>query len=451
MIGAVHIIVVGAGEVGSYVADRLSREGHDVAVVERDPARRRFVDEHFDVLTVLGSGTHPETLIAAGVERAELLVAVTKDDAANMMASLLAKQFGVERTIVRVEAAELRCKDAQPLLKAAAVDMVIDPDEEVANEILELLDFPGASEVAVMGDGEIVTLGARLGADAPLVGRSLRDIGKEYEPDWDFIVGSITRGNQTIIPRGDYVLEAGDLVRLVCKRRARRLVSKLLGLPTGVPNRVMLLGGGRTGTLLARKLTARGVDVLMIERDEVRARELAEKLDRTLIIQGDITDAEVLDEADVRRYDVVVALTGEDDANILACLYAKSAGTRETIAVVHRLSLLSLLNQAGVDVALSPRTASANGVLRFVRGDVAKVATFLEGDAELLEFSVREQSFADGKRIDELELNKEVLISAILRDGKPQIARGRTRLRKDDHIVVFAKPQAVDGVARLFG
>ena len=445
------MIVVGAGEVGSYVAERLSREGHDVAVVELDASRLRQLSDDLDVLAVEGSGTHPATLRRAGAEQAELLVAVTSNDEVNLISSLVAKAIGVPRTVVRIEAAELRGIDAEDVRLASGADLVIDPDAEAAAEVLELLDFPGADEVAFMAGGEVIVIGARLPADAPLIGRSLKDIGEEFEPDWDFVVGSIGRGEETIIPRRDHTLEAGDHVRVAMKRRARKMVGELLGIDRGSLDRVMLLGGGRTAEILAEKLTSRGVQVVIVERNPARARVLAEKLDDTLVLEGDIADADLLEEADVGRYDMVVALTGEDDANILACLYAKSVGAGETVAVVHRLALLNLLGQAGIDVALSPRTATANGVLRFVRGDVAAVATFLQGDAEVIELEIAPDSPADGALVKDLGLPKDVLIGAFVRDGKPQIARGRSRLRGRDHLVAFAMPGAVDEVHRVLG
>lgn len=446
-----RVIVVGAGEVGSYVAERLSREGHDVAVVELDASRLRQLSDDLDVLTVEGSGTHPATLRRAGVEQAELLVAVTSNDEVNLISSLLAKSIGVPRTVVRIEAAELRGIDAEGVRLASGADLVIDPDAEAATEVLELLDFPGADEVAYMAGGEVIVIGARLPDDAPLIGRTLKDIGEEFEPDWDFVVGSIGRGEETIIPRRDHRLEPGDHVRVAMRRRARRMVGELLGLSRGSLNRIMLLGGGRTAEILAEKLSSRGVQVVIVERNPARARTLAEHLDDTLVLEGDIADADLLEEADVGRYDMVVALTGEDDANILACLYAKSVGAGETVAVVHRLALLSLLGQAGIDVALSPRTATANGVLRFVRGDVAAVATFLQGEAEVIELEIAPNSPADGSLVKDLGLPKDVLIGAVVRDGKARIARGRSRLRGRDRIVAFAMPGAVDEVHRVLG
>ena len=444
-----RVIVVGAGEVGSYIADRLSRQGIDVYVVERDAKRAAHLAETLDVEVITGSGTHPSVLALAGVDSADLLVAVTKSDEVNLVASMLAKEADVPRTIVRLEADELRGRDAAGLRRASQADLFIDPDEETAQEVLSLIEMPGASEVAKLGNGEVFAIGARVPVDAPIVGKSLIEIGVENEPEWDFIVSTIRRGDETVIPRGDYTIEAGDLVRVVCKRSARRKVAKLLGLARDVPREILLLGGGRTATLVAKKLSQTGARVQMIERDPDRARHLAEKLDGVRVLNGDITDSDVLDEADLPRIELVAALTGEDDANVLASVYAKSAGVPETIAVVHRLNFLSLLDQVGVDAALSPRTATANGVLRFVRGDVAQVATFLQGEVELLEFEIHSNAQADGRSIAELKLPRDVLIAAIVRDGRSQIARGRTTLRKGDHVIVIAEPSSVDSVARI--
>lgn len=446
-----HVIVIGAGEVGSYVAELLARHGNDVAVVESDRQRIRDLEARLDVLVVHGSGTHPQTLELAGVEKAGLCVAVTSNDEVNLISTLLAKQAGVERTVVRIEAPELRSRYASQLRDAIGIDLVIDPDAETAAEILELLEAPGATEVAKFSQGEVIVVGTTLGAEAPLCGQTLSEIAERYEPDWDFLVAARTRSGVTIIPRADERLEVDDHVWLVAKRRAKREALMLLGLQTGVHRRILLLGGGRTGEIVARNLSGRPGSITLIERDPVRARQLAEDLEGVLVIEGDIADAELLSAEAAGTYDAVLALTGEDDANILACLFAKSLGAGETIAVLHRLSLRELLTDVGIDVALSPRTSSANGVLRFVRGNVAQVATFLAADFEVIELEVAEGSRADGQVIRDLDLPKDVLVGAVVRDGKPRICRGHSDLRASDHVVVFVRPPNVDAVRQIFG
>jgi len=446
----VRVIVVGAGEVGTHVAQLLSREGSDVIVIECNAARIAQIDKLLDVTIVHGSATDPEVMRAAGIAETDLLVAATSIDEVNLVASLIAKLEGVERRVVRLESPGLRGSRAQRLHEAVGADLVIDPDDAVAREVLDLLAYPGAIEIARLADNEVLMIGAMLGESAPFVGQTLSDIGARYSPDWDFIVGTITRDGKTIVPRKDHQLQAGDNVRVVCKTRARADVMNQLGLASGEAHRIMVLGGGRTGEILARALVAKGHVVTIIDRSEERARELADELEGVLVLLGDITDAALLEEEDVGSYDAVIALTGEDDANILACLFAKKAGAKETIAVLHRLELRHLLRDAGVDVAISPRTASANEVLRTLRGGVTAVATSLDDDIEIYEVEVGHGAMANGKKISELGLAHDTLIAAIVRNGKPQIGRGYSELQAFDHVVFVAHGKDVDQLSRLF-
>lgn len=466
-----RIIVVGAGEVGTYIADRLSRQEHDIALIELNPERFREIDGELDVLVINGSGTDSALLDKAGISETDLLVAATNKDEINLFCALLARQAGVSKTIVRVESKKLRSKEVEALFEKFDDHLVIDPDQEVADSVLRLMEYPGAMDLAKMADEEVVIIGARLPAHAPLVGVSLNALGRELDPDWDFIVGTITRKAETddseevtIVPRHDEILKEGDLLRVICKSRALHDVTSRLGIAKDVPRRALLLGGGRTAEMIAESLLYRGVDVAIIEKKHERALELSENLPKALIYEGDVTDVEMLEEADVARQDLVIALTGEDDANVLACLYAKSVSAQskktnnseesiETIAVVHRLKLLDLLETNQVDTALSPRTATANSVLRFVRGDVGSVAaveTFLHGDVEILEFAVSDESPCVGKSIKEMQFTKGALIGAIVRDGKAQIGRGHSTFRANDHVIAIAKPESVEKLTTLF-
>jgi trk system potassium uptake protein TrkA len=446
-----HVVVYGAGEVGLHISDRLSREGHDVALVDRSAQRIAEAEERIDVQTLIGRGTSPDVLEQAGINKADLFVAVTNDDAANMVSSLVAKQAGVDTTIVRLQLDDLRGAGASRLRKAMGVDHVIDPDVETAQEIFELLRFPGASEIFPMVGGEIMIVGARLPESAPMVGQTLHELAQAHEPHWDFLIGSITRKGQTQIARQDLRLEPDDHLRMVSNQRGRSQLLKLLGLKTQAPRRVMLLGGGHTARTLAQRLQQVGAFVTIVEHKPERARELAERLEHCVVLEGEITDADLLSQEEIGRQDVVIALTGDDDANVLACLFAKASGAPETIAVIHRLALLPLVHQAGIDVAISPRTAIANAVLRYARGgEISSVTTFLEGEAEILELTVREQSLADGAVVAELPLPRDVLIGAVVRDGNAEIARGRTKLRDMDRVIAFAMPAAATSVRRIF-
>ena len=442
--------MVGAGEVGSYIAGRLSREGNDVVVVDHNSGRLDALAADVDLLAVHGSGTNPKVLDEAGLERAEVVVAVTDSDEVNLLTCMLAKQSGVPATAARLQDSDLRGQRGRSLRDAIGVDLVLDPDEQTADAIMDLLVYHGVSDINELANGEVLVVGARLADDAPLVGKTMAEVGAYYEPEWDFIFGALSRNGEITVMRRDTTLEPHDLLRVVCRRQGRRELMEIMGLSRSELRRVMILGGGRTAGLLAGRLLERRIDVVIIEQRHERCMELSERHAGALVLHGDITDIDVLAREDVGSFDAVVAATGEDDANVLACLYAKSEGASETIAVVHRLSLLPLLEQVGIDAALSPRTASANMVLRMVRGDVTAVATFLQGNVEMLEFAVGAGSQADGSLVRDLHLPGQMLLAAIVRDGKARIARGRSELRARDHVVAFVTPDCVDEVKQAF-
>ncbi|MEL7209926.1 MAG: Trk system potassium transporter TrkA, partial [Actinomycetota bacterium] len=397
-------MIVGAGEVGWFLAKRLRAEGIDVVVIEVDGARAEALGSDLDVQVVHGSGSSPADLRAAGIDQADILAAVTQNDEVNLVASALAKGLGVKSTIVRLQASELRGDDGAELLRSVGADVVIDPDADTADEIYELVHTTGADEVYPMAGGELAVIGAVLGESSPLANRYLAEVGATMGPDWDFLFGAVTRDHNTVLPRGDQQLLAGDHVRVICKSSARAELLELLGVAGTNAQRVMILGGGAVGSRVAERMADEGADVVLIERDPDRATALARRLPDVVVIRGEATDTELLVEEAVGNMDAVIAVTGEDGSNALACAFAISEGATYTIVVLHSLALLPLVRRFGVDAALSPRTASANAVLRRVRGNAAAVNTFLESDSEVDEIKIGYGAKADGAVVKDLHL-----------------------------------------------
>lgn len=444
-------MIVGAGEVGGHLASRLSGESHDIVVIEQDPARAGALAAQLDIQVVVGTGSSPEVLRQARAHRADLLAAVTDRDEVNLVVSLIATQLGAATTVVRLQQPELSGPAGAALRAACGADLVIDPDADTAEEILRLLVTTGADEVFSMGEGDLLVLGAVVGPDAPLAGRDLAGIAADHEPNWRFLFGAVTRDGVTTIPRGNQVLRTGDHIRVLTTQDGRGQVMDLLGVAGGRAQRVMVLGGGAIGSQVAARLEEQRTDVVLIERDAERAAALAERLRRVVVVQGEVTDTDLLSEEAVGEMDVVIAATGDDSANVLACAFAASEGAGFSVAVLHRLALLPMVRQLGINAAVSPRTASANAVLRHLRGGLANVATFLESDAEVDELVVEPGSRAVGVPLAELHLPHEFLVGAVIRpDGTAEIARGHTVLGPGDHIVVFSRPEALGAARKAF-
>jgi trk system potassium uptake protein len=447
----VHVVIVGGGEVGWYLAERLRGENHDVVLIEQNERIARSIGEALDIQVVVGNGCHPSVLAQAGVGHASLLAGVTQNDEVNLIASLLGKQLGVPRTVVRIQTDELRGESGRGLLEAVGADVVMDPDADTAAEILELIHLSGADEVYPMVGGQMVVLGATIQPGSMVAGEALRNVAVALDRKRQFLFGAVTRGAETVIPHGDEVLMPGDHVRVLTTREARRSTLELLGLEARRVRKLMVLGGGSVGSRVARAMTAEGAEVVLVERDLAQAEKLAAEMPRVRVVLGDITDIDMLREASVTTMDVVVATTGEDTANVLACAFAAAEGSSFTIAVIHRLALLPLVSQFGIGATLSPRTASANAVLRELRGTSGTVTTFLESDVEANEFDVRPGSPADGVMISELGVPIGILLGAVVRpDGSVEIAGGRTALRAGDKVVVFAKANDLPKAQQFF-
>lgn len=445
-----HVIIVGAGEVGWFLAQRLGAEGNDVVVIERDESIAAAIGAELDVQVLTGDATSPSVLKAARIERTKLFAAVTQHDDVNLVCSFLAKEAGVDQTVVRIQSAELRGPAGDNLRSAMGADVIIDPDADTADAILALVDAAGADEVYPMSGGDLEMLGAVIGENSPLAGQYLGDVARSIGADLGFVIGALTHEGATVLPRGDQRLEAGDHVRVLTTTAAQKRTLELLDANLASPKRAMVLGGGAIGSRVAEKLQTRGTDVVLVEHDLARAGELSERLHRVTIVHGDIQDVDFLDQESIADMDLVVAATGHDAANVLACAFAATGHRTFTIAVLHRLSLLPLVRNFGIDAALSPRTASANAVLHEIREGTGSVSTFLESDIEVDEMVVEAGSPAVDSSVADLDLGDVVLGAIVHADGRGELIRGSSVLQAGDNVVLFVRPSSLPVVRKAF-
>lgn len=441
-----RVIIVGAGEVGFNTALMLSREEHDVVLIEQDETLVERATEQLDALTIQGNGASPRLLAEAGVKKSDLLIATTNSDEVNIIACLAAKAQGVPRTVARLHNPDYY-DPREPIERDMfKIDFVIHTEQMAAEEIREALLVPGATNVETFAEDRIEVAEVILNAGSPIVGLPVRDIEL---PEQSLIVG-IVRNGEALVPRGDTVLGARDHVFLIGEQRHIGRIVGAVTTDTATVREVMIFGGGRIGLRLALALEQVSISVKVIERDEARARYVASQLNKGLVLHEDGTSQDLLLQEGIDRMDAFVAATGDDRANLLAAMYARRLGARQTIAGISRGEFAPLADALGVDITISPRLLAAGAILRFVRrGDVVAV-TLLESGAEMMELRVPQGSQVAGRPLSKVGFPQGALVGAILREGKVIIPSGREAMKPGDDAVVFTLQEDVSKVERLF-
>ena len=445
-----RILILGAGDVGFHLAQQLANENHDVVVIEQDRERARMTQDFLDAMVVEGNGASLTTLEQAGITRTDLLLAVTSHDEVNLMACLSAAQYGVRKRIARVSKPDYYDHTGILPPDRLGVDLMINPERECALESYQLLQSAAAAEFAQFESGLVQLIGVRVKPGAPVVGRQLLDIGA-LSGRLRALVAAISRGGETIVPRGTTRIEDGDLVFVIGEPGDMPAVLPLLGYDRFDLRRVVIAGGSREALLLAQLLEAHKISCTLIEIDRRRALALSEELGRTLVLQGDATDLELLEMEGVGDADGFVAYTGSDETNLLSCLLAKGLGTRRVISLIKRLNYIPLVARVGVDAAVSPHMAAANAILSHVRrGSVLAVATLRGTRAEGIEFQVTPRFPFLDIPLAEIQFPNGSLVGAIIRGERVIIPTGGDSIQAGDRIVVFVVPESLRAIEDLF-
>lgn len=440
-----RIIIVGAGAVGGYIAERLSLEGQDVVVIEKNPRRAEEIREQIDALVITGNGASASVLAQAEPGRAELLLAVSTSDGVNILACHAATQMGVGRTVARVEDPGL--KDG---LGGLGVDFVIDPIESAAKEIAALVSESGVSELIEFGKGKLSLVGGTATGRSALVGVSLRRARSRLR-EFDWLAIAVVRNGMTIVAHGDTTLREGDHLLLMVRSPDVEAAKALIGIRNRKIRRALIIGSTRVAHRTASLLADADMSLVVIDPDVIRCRIVAEQHPTALVIAGDPTDPEVLGDLGINHDDAVVALTGVDSINLIGSLVAKALGASTTISRVTRLSYVGLLAGIGVDTTVSTRLAAANSILRFVRrGQVHSVATFSDTDAEVIELEVAPVSDSVGQTLLQLPLPMGAVVGGILRGDRAFVPSGLTTIKAHDHLIIFTLPSSMAAVESLF-
>ncbi len=458
------VIVLGAGQVGSTVAESLVSEANDITVVDTNAGRLAQLQDRLDLRTVVGNASHPSVLIRAGIEDADMLVAVTQSDETNLVACKLARRlFNTPTRIARIRATDYLDHPEIFDDDNFAVDLAICPEQILTDYIVKLIEFPETLQVLEFAGGRVSLVAVLAFHGGPLVGQQLQEI-RRHMPHINTRVAAIFRRDSPIIPEGNTVIEAGDEVFFLAAREHIRDVLRELRRMDKPVRRVMIGGGGNIGRRLANALEER-YQVKIIEYNKAGAERLASDLNSTLVISGDVTDEELLESENVDEMDVFCAVTNDDENNIMSSLLAKRLGARRAIALINRSSYVDLVQAGQIDIAISPAQATIGSLLAHVRrGDCVAVHSLRRGAAEALELIAhgdRKSSKVVGRKVEEIDLPKGATIAAIVRStvtkaGHPAtdeviIAHHDTLIQAEDHVIVFAvTKRIVPRVEKLF-
>ncbi|NLD35729.1 MAG: Trk system potassium transporter TrkA [Desulfatiglans sp.] len=442
------IIIVGAGEVGFHCAQKLSEEGQDVVLIDKDPAKIKQLTDNLDVQAVIGSGTSPGTLKTAGIVDADMLVAATDSDEANLIACLLARNLN--RYILKVARVRNReYLDEKELFgeELLGVDQIINPETAMVETIMNLMTVPGASDVINFVDGKVKLIGFTIRKDSHLAGRQLSTLSNSYG---NLLIGAIIRDEKVLIPQGKDTIQTGDLLYMVIKADEISRAYNFLGIVDKEVKDIMITGGGETGLALGKSLEGTRLHTKIIEKDSPRCTFLSEQLEKAVIICGDGTDKDLLFEENIGEMDFLMALTGDEENNVLMSLLAREMGVKKIITRISKLSYIPLVSAIGIDTVVSPRLSAVRAILQYIRkGKVISVAPLKGEHAEAIEVEALETSDIVDRPISQIKFPKGALVGAVIRGGEVIIPTGSTVIQSNDRLIFFALKEVVPKLEKL--
>jgi len=450
----VKILILGAGQVGGTLAENLAKESIDVTLVDRDPIRLQELADRLDIQTIEGWASHPDVLRRAGADDADMLVAVTSSDEVNMIACQVCYSlFRTPTKIARVRSTSYLTREGFFSKEHMPIDVLINPEEVVTKHIHELLKHPGALQVLDFADGRAQLVAMRAYYGGPLVGQALSFL-REHMPKVDTRVAAIFRRGQAIIPQGDTVIEVDDEVFFIAAREHIDAVMAELRKVERPFKRITIAGGGNIGASLALAVE-NDFAVKLLEYNIPRAKYLADKLTKTVVLQGDATDRDLLLEENIEQCDAFCAVTNDDEVNIMSSLMAKQLGVRQVITLISKPAYVDLVQGGDIDIAVSPQQATTSSLLSHVRrADVVRVHSLRRGAAEAIEAIAHgdaKSSKVVGKKINDINLPPGTTIGAIVRGNDVLIAHRNLVVEPDDHVILFLiNKQHVRAVERLF-
>ena len=441
-----RIIIIGAGKVGYQLAETLSKDLYDVIVVDRDEQVLKKVQDHLDVLTMQSDGFASHIFNNIGLNKEDIVIAVTGSDEGNMLICMAAKRLGAGKTVARIRNPEY-ASDIADTQERLSIDYIINPELSTANEISQILLSSPAGQIEDFAKGKVQMVAIPVDEANPLVNKPIKDLNYAG----DILIVAIVRKGNIIIPKGDNEIHANDTIYITGQKADIIKFCSSIGKPPKKVNSVMILGGGKNTYYLVKRLLYFGVSVKIIEQNLKRCKELSAALPNALIIHGDGTDANLLKSENVEAMDAFIALTGVDEENVLIALLAKQLGASKVIAKVSRTNYISIVETIGVDAVITPSMITAAEILRYIRGGgLLSLFLIMGGQAESMELIANPNSKGVNTPIKDLNFPKDAIICAIIHRDQVIIPHGNDVIRPNDRVIIFSKSSEVSKVSNLF-
>ncbi len=444
-----HIIILGAGDIGYTLAKMLSYEQHNIVLIEKDQQKYQHATENLDAQVLLADGTSYKVLEKAGIQNTDMLVAVTNSDEVNILSAIMAKQYKVPKTIARVKNKEFLHTQAPVNAQKFGIDLIIHPESEAANGAISLLKQSAATDIIEFAEGRIALVGIQLDLQTPFLGKSLIDLARQYG-DFPFRIVAIQRKDHTKIPRGSDVFLANDRIFVVLPKNNIADLIKISGKENTTIENVMILGGGQTGFLIARELEKQ-YNVKIIESNTDKSTELAERLHKTLVIKGDGRDLNLLALEGIIDMDAFISVTGDDETNIISCLMAKHLQVPKIISLINKADYTPIIPTIGIDAYISKQMITVNSILKFIRrSTVVSVVTIPGISAEAIELVPNEHAKITRLPVHKLTFPKDAILGAVKRGKEVFIPVGDSQIMAGDKVVLFTLPSAIYDLEKFF-
>ena len=451
-----NIIVVGGGKIGITILANLVAEGHDVLLIDNNPDRINDITNIYDVIGVCGNGADCEVLAEAGVDKAELLIATTDSDELNMLCCFMAKRMGAQYTVCRIRNPEYNDNSLSFMRKELDISMSINPELLAAHELFNILKLPSAAKIETFSVRNFELIELKLKPDTPLDGMKLMDLRSKFKAK--FLICAVQRGEEAYIPDGNFVLKSGDKIGLTAAPTEIAKLLKEMGVLRKQAKNVMILGGSRTAYYLAKRLTAAGNSVTIIEKDKKLCEELCEALPKAVVINGDGAKQDLLLEEGLQSVDAFVSLTGMDEENLLLASFAESQKVPKVIAKVNRDELIPLAEHWGLECIVSPKKLISDKLVQYARAlensadsSVETLYKLMDDKVEVLEFKVKSDFPRLKTAFKDLKTKPNTLVAGIVRDRKIIIPSGEDMLLADDKVVVLAANQRINKLSDILG